>query len=143
MVEVFVDAKDQVLGRLASKVAKELLKGNNVFIVNAEKTIVSGTYQRVLSIYSERISRGDPNNGPYYPKFPDRMLRRTIRGMLPKNYTGREALKRLRVYLSVPEELKGTKFHKFKESENKLECAHIELAEVSRVFSGKKLEYDS
>ena len=141
MAELFIDAKDQIVGRLASKLAKELLKGNEVFVVNAEKAVVSGTYHAVLAVYSERISRGDPNNGPYYPKYPDRMLKRSIRGMLPKNYTGRQALKRLRVFLSVPEELKGAKFQKLKEPENNLECAYIELGEVSRVMSGKKIQY--
>ena len=142
-MELFVDAKDHIVGRVASKIAKELMKGNTVFVVNAERAVVSGKYKAVLTVYSERISRGDPNNGPYYPKFPDRILKRTIRGMLPRNYTGRQAFKRLKVYLSVPEELKGTKFQRFKDAENKLECAHIELAEVSRVFLGKKLEYDN
>ena len=124
------------MGRLASKVAKELIKGNLVFVVNAEKAVVSGGYHAVLNVYRERISRGDPHNGPYYPKYPDRMLKRSIRGMLPKNYTGRQALKRLRVFISVPEELKEAKFQKLKEPENKLECAYLELGEISRVMSG-------
>ncbi len=139
MSELYFDAKDQIVGRMASKVAKELMKGKTVFIVNAEKAVVSGTYHTVLNIYMERTARGDPHNGPYYPKHPDRMLKRSIRGMLPKNYTGRQALKRLKVFLSVPEELEGTKFQKIKESENKLECAYMELGEVSRVLTGKKL----
>jgi len=137
MAELYVDAKDQIVGRLASKIAKELMKGNSVFVANAEKSVVSGNYHAVLGVYNEKISRGDPYHGPFFPKYPDRILKRAVRGMLPKNYTGRQALKRLKVFLSVPEEFKGKNLQKFKDAENRLECAHVELGEVSRVLAGR------
>ena len=139
MPELYIDATDQILGRMASKIAKKLLKGDSIFIVNAEKTIVSGKPQVVFQIYKERISRGDPYNGPHYPNVPDMMVKRTVRGMLPKSPRGRDALKRLRVYLSVPEELKDKKFEKIPEAENNLTQKYVELAEVSRVVSGRNV----
>ena len=139
MNELYIDATDQILGRMASRVAKRLLKGDKIFIVNAEKTIVSGKPQVVFDIYKARISRGDPYNGPFYPNVPDMMVKRTVRGMLPKGPRGRETLKRLRVFLSVPEELKNKKFEKIKEAENNLTHKYVELREVSRVVSGRKI----
>jgi large subunit ribosomal protein L13 len=41
-MDMFIDAEDCVAGRLASVAAKELLKGSHVYIVNAEKAVVSG-----------------------------------------------------------------------------------------------------
>ncbi len=139
MPELYIDASDQILGRMAAQVAKKLLKGDTIFIVNAEKTIVSGDPQVVFDIYKARISRGDPYNGPFYPNVPDKMVKRTIRGMLPKSPRGKEALKRVKVYLSVPDELREKKFEKIKEAENNLTQKYVELAEVSRVVSGRKI----
>ena len=139
MPELYIDASDQILGRMAAQVAKKLLKGDKIFIVNAEKTIVSGKPQVVFDIYKARISRGDPYNGPFYPNVPDMMVRRTVRGMLPKSLRGREALKRLRVFLSLPPDLKDKKFEKIKEAENNLSNKFVELSEVSRVVSGRKI----
>ena len=139
MTELYIDASDQILGRMAAQVAKKLLKGDTIFIVNAEKTIVSGNPQVVFDIYKARISRGDPYNGPFYPNVPDKMVKRTIRGMLPKGPRGKEALKRVKVFLSVPEELQKKKFEKIKEAENNLSHKFVELSEISRVVSGRKI----
>jgi large subunit ribosomal protein L13 len=110
---VLFDADNQVAGRLASKAAKEALKGKLVFIVNAEKAVILGNPRFVIKRYHEMVSRGDPYHGPFYPKMPDRMLRRMIRGMLPFSVArGREAFRRVRVYTSVPAELSKQSFSK-------------------------------
>ena len=54
---IIVDAKDQILGRMASKVASLLLLGKNVIIVNAEKAVISGTKERVLERFREKFER--------------------------------------------------------------------------------------
>ena len=105
---LIVDADDMVAGRLASSVAKMLLNGNAVKIVNAEKAVILGNPVHIVEEFRKKIARGDPYKGPFYPKVPDKILKRIIRGML--NYhkpRGREAFKRLRVYDGVPEELKN------------------------------------
>lgn len=137
MEELYIDADNQVMGRLASTIAKELLKGRKVFIVNAGKVVISGKPEYVFKKYKERLDRGDPYKGPFFPKYPDRMLKRVIRGMLPKNFRGRDALKRLRVYNTIPEMMEGKIFQKFEVSANKLECKHTTIGKVSEKIGGR------
>jgi len=135
---MYVDAKDSIAGRLASVVAKELLKGKSVFVVNAEKAVVSGDPKHTGDKFVEKVNRGDPYHGPFYPKVPDRVLKRIVRGMLPYNKPrGREALKRLKVYISIPEELKGKEFAKIKEAENKLEGKFVTIGKLSEKLGVK------
>jgi large subunit ribosomal protein L13 len=107
-----IDANDLILGRLASYVAKELLKGEEIVIVNAEECVISGSRKYVLEKYKERRERSSIINparhGPFFPRRPDGIIRRAIRGMLPyKKARGREAFKRLRVYVGTPKGLEG------------------------------------
>ena len=125
-----IDADGAVLGRLASYVAKKLLKGEEVHIINAEKAIITGDPQTIIKKYLEKIQRGNPHHGPFFPRQPHRILRRAIRGMLPyKKAKGRNALKRLRVYVGVPENLKGVEIVRMKE---KKKCKFITLLELSK-----------
>ncbi|MBI4361776.1 MAG: 50S ribosomal protein L13 [Euryarchaeota archaeon] len=99
-----VDAQGLVLGRLASTIAKDLRRGDQVVIVNAEKAIITGTREFILERYRHRRERGSREWGPYYPRRPDHLVRRTIRGMLRYDQgTGRQAYGRLRVHLGVPD----------------------------------------
>lgn len=130
MKEIFIDATDHVLGRLASYVAKMVLEGNKVYIVNAEKVVITGKWKNVLEEYKHKIiERGHWYKGPFYPKRPDRIVRRVIRGMLPKNYIGKEALKRVKVYIGIPDELKGKEF------------ITIEKARIDRINRRRKIWY--
>ncbi len=132
MSEIVIDASDQIVGRLATRIAKEVLKGNNIYVVNAEHAVISGNPEFVIKDYKEKINRGDPYHGPFYPKTPDRILKRVVRGMIPyKKPRVREAFKRLKVFMSVPEELKDKQFIKFKDAENNLEYKFITLGKLS------------
>ena len=117
-----IDGEGLILGRLASSVAKMLLteEEKRVAIVNAERVVVSGTKVSICTDYKREKDRGSREQGPYYPKMPDRIVKRTIRGMLPyKRPRGRDALSRLRVYLGIPEEYE-------KEEKKKVEKASVE-----------------
>lgn len=106
-----IDAEGHILGRLASVVAKRLLRGERIVIVNAEKVIITGDPEMVLQRYKEKYDRGSKEKGPYFPRNPEKILKRTVRGMLPwKSRRGREAYRRLRVFISVPDLLKGKEF---------------------------------
>jgi large subunit ribosomal protein L13 len=135
---VFIDAENQIAGRLATKVAKEALKGKHVFIVNAEKAVISGNPVFVIKRYYEMVTRGDPYHGPFYPKIPDRMLKRMIRGMLPKKPMGRLAYKRIKVYNSVPEEFSKQTFLRPEQSESRLGSKFITLGKLSERLGTKK-----
>lgn len=102
-----IDAKDAVLGRLATDVARLAISGEQVRILNAEQVVISGDKKMILARYKEREARGSRYKGPFMQRRPDRFVKRTIRGMLPKNTSGREALKRVRAYIGVPEEFEG------------------------------------
>jgi len=105
---IVVDATGLVLGRLASLTAKSLLAGEEVKIVNAEKAIVTGRKEFVFNDYGQSRARGHKERGPYFPRRPEMILKRTVRGMLPyKMRRGRDAFSRLRVYVGIPRELKG------------------------------------
>lgn len=108
--EVIVDATMHKLGRAASKIAKMLLDGINVTVVNAEKAIITGNKKAVLARYRFLISRkahvSPERKTVWYPRSPDRIFRYAIYRMLPRhNRRWKEALKRLKVYVGVPEEL--------------------------------------
>ncbi len=112
--DIIVDANNKILGRLASYVAKQLLRGIRVAVVNAEKAVISGDPNTIVTKYVMRRSikgRPRPERGPKWPKTPDRIVWKAVRGMLPmKKAKGREALRKLRVFIGVPEELQNVKF---------------------------------
>jgi len=97
-----------ILGRLASKVAKFALEGENIDIINAEKVIVTGSKTQMIQKYRDMRQKGSKERGPFFPKNADRILKRTIKGMVPHNKArGREAIKRVKTYIGVPDGLEG------------------------------------
>ncbi|MGQ9514652.1 MAG: 50S ribosomal protein L13 [Thermoproteota archaeon] len=119
--EVVVDASNLVLGRLSSIVAKKLLQGKKVAILNAEKALITGNKKMIINdrlSFLEVKSRINPKHTPRHYRRPDILLRRTIRGMLPRRKaSGLEALRRLRVYIGVPDGYKEKKATSFEEAE--------------------------
>ena len=108
---IVVDASGLVLGRLASVTAKSLLAGEEVNIVNAEKTLITGSKDSIFGEYEQTRARGGKWRGPYFPRRPEMILKRTVRGMLPhKMRRGRDAFSRLKVYVGIPREFKGIQF---------------------------------
>ena len=109
------DATDLIMGRLASKVASQLLKSHQsgtkdkVIIINVENAIISGGKERIVKDYQARYELNHPRKGPFYPRMPDRIFKRSIRGMLPyqKISSGRSALKAVRCEIGCPSHLNG------------------------------------
>lgn len=114
---IVVDATDQILGRMASMIAKMLLEGEEVSVVNAEGAVITGNPTRIYEKYKGRfdLSRAvNPRRGPFYPRMPDRIVSRAIRGMLPwSKAKGKEAYRKLRVYRGVPQSLEEGDFKAF------------------------------
>ena len=103
-----MDASGLVLGRAASLIARRLLDGEAIVVVNAEKSVVTGGRAQVIAHYTEARARGSVRTGPHFPRYPDRIFRRTVRGMLPHLKTrGKVALDRLEVHIGVPTALHG------------------------------------
>jgi len=135
---VIIDAENLILGRLASETAKLILKGAEVTIVNAEKAIVSGSKDNIMEEYRQKKNVGDQRKGPYYPRMPDMIIKRTIRGMVPyKKPSGKEALKRLKVFIGVPRELEGQELSTIPKASAAGKVKYMELGEVSRQLGAK------
>ena len=108
---IVVDASDHIAGRLASNVAKKLLQGNRVSLINCEKIMISGTRSNIIKEYRDFLEIASilhPKHGPFHPRRPDTIITRMIRGMLPREKTsGIKAHKRLRAYIGTPKELRS------------------------------------
>ena len=132
-----VDADGAVVGRLAAKLAKRLLMGERIVVVNAEKAVITGGKQAVEERYFEKLDRGDRKKGPFYPRYPDGLLKRAVRGMLPyKKEKGEEALKRLRVHIGVPAGLVD-KPEKFGKQASELTCKYITVGALCESLGAK------
>lgn len=100
---MIIDGTGLVLGRMASVAAKKALLGEEVIIVNCENVLITGSKDEIISRYKKRQDRGDPIKGPFFPRMADRIVRRTIRSMMPhKRPRGKEAYHRVMCYLGVP-----------------------------------------
>jgi large subunit ribosomal protein L13 len=100
--DAVVDARDCILGRVASQVAERAMDGEKVAVVNAEDAVITGNREDTIETFSERRRVGS-DRGPAYPKRPDGIFKRSVRGMVPHKKTrGREALSNVRVYVGNP-----------------------------------------
>ncbi|MBV0922629.1 50S ribosomal protein L13 [Halomicroarcula limicola] len=105
--DVVVDARDCIMGRVASEVAERAMNGESVAVVNAERAVITGREEQIVEKYQKRVNIGN-DNGYFYPKRPDGILKRSIRGMLPHKKTrGREAFENVRVYVGNPHDEDG------------------------------------
>ena len=136
-MSTIIDASDAVLGRLSTCVAKKLLNGEEIIVVNAEKAIITGKKSTITNRYKQKREIGTSRKGPFFPRMADRIVKRTIRGMIPyQKPHGRAALKRLRCYISVPKEFKDKKFETVKDAQ-KQPINYITVEELSKWLGAK------
>jgi len=127
-----IDAEGATLGRLSTYAAKQLLKGEEIAIINSEKAIISGKKPTIKKRYKQKREVGTYRKGPFFPRTPERIVKRTIRGMIPyQTPHGRQAFKRLKCYIGSPETFKGQKPEKIKHAE-KQPVDFITIQELSR-----------
>jgi large subunit ribosomal protein L13 len=131
---IIIDAKGLILGRMSSIVAKLLLQGETIVVLNSEKAAISGKRLQIVKDAKSFLEVGHPRKGPYHPRRPDRIVRRTIRGMLPwKKPKGRQAYKRLKVYLGAPKEFDGKEIQSILDaSAEKLKSPYITVGELAK-----------
>jgi large subunit ribosomal protein L13 len=129
-----IDAENLILGRMASIIAKRLLEGENVIIINAEKTVISGKKKSRVKEAKKFLGVGHPKKGPFHYRRPDRVVRRTVRGMLPyKQFKGKQAYKRLKAFIGIPEKLEHYKTEALAEAQaEKLKCPYFMLGELAK-----------
>jgi len=108
-----IDAEGQTLGRLATEIAR-LLRGKNktqytphmdtgdfVVVVNAEKVVVTGRKAEQKVYYRHTGYPGGLKETSYevmLGRKPAEILRKAVRGMMPKTRLGRQQLRKLKIY---------------------------------------------
>ncbi|MBI0583058.1 MAG: 50S ribosomal protein L13 [Methanomassiliicoccus sp.] len=129
---IIINAEGHILGRLSTNVAKRLLNGEDVIVVNAEKAIITGNRDMVFDNYTAKHNRGKQINGPFFPKRADLILKRTVRGMIPfKSPRGREVYRHLKVFVGVPKDLESAKMEKVEAATNLWTDKYVTLGEVA------------
>ena len=139
---MIINGEGHILGRLASVVSKKLLEGEEVTVLNAEKMLITGSKEWAYSKYKQRIDRASISNprrmGPKYPRRPDDIFRRTVRGMLPyKKSKGREAFKGLKAYVGIPREFKDEEMIEIPDAKAGNIKKGMELGEISELLGAK------
>ena len=124
------DATDKILGRFCSQIAKRALLGEYIVIINAKNAIISGTKRDIHEKYLAKLNIStatNPRRGPFHERRPDTFIRRVVKQMLPrKKLRGKEAIKRVNIYISdIPE--------RFKNKYQKLVPTEINNAEKKRL----------
>ena len=136
-----IDAKDMVLGRISSIIADRLLKGEIIEIVNSEKAVIVGSKKETVEKFKNKVDaqiHGNPHKGPKYPRKPNYIFKRTVRGMLPhKKDRGRKALKRLTVFIGVPKEKENHKFEVIEKARNHEMKKFLYLEQLSKQLGAK------
>jgi len=136
--EIFINAENAVAGRLASFVAKKALQGDKVIVFNSERAIMTGNPKGVFDKYVKKLDLGRiAQKGPKLPRRAEMILRRMIRGMLPwKRTSGREAYRRIKCYIGIPEEYQNKDIKMIK-IEKKITSNSISLGEMSKLIRQK------
>ncbi len=140
---IIVDATNQILGRMASIIAKKLLMGYSVIVVNAEKAVISGKEKMVADSYrllfNVRTLRNPYKSRIYRPRSPTALVKQAVKNMLPRDKPrGREAFKRLKVYIGVPEELQGKEAIRFPEADaSRLKNRYVTVEYVAKQMGWK------
>src|SRR3989344_2272560 len=92
---MIIDAKNLIAGRIGTVAAKKALGGETISIINAEQAVITGAKVWLLKEFARKKQSKDARKGPFYPRQPERILKRIIRGMVPYKTThGREAFVR-------------------------------------------------
>jgi large subunit ribosomal protein L13Ae len=104
--EIIIDGRGHLVGRLASKIAHELLCGQRVVVVRCEELNLSGSLFRNKLNYAEFLHKANntnPRRNFKHYRTPSRMFWRSLRGMMPhKSPRGKAALARLKVFEGIP-----------------------------------------
>jgi len=107
--EITIDATQSVLGRIAALAAKQSLLGKSITIINCNQAIITGNKPTILEKYKTlRAKGGSSLKGPKISKTPEKLMKRTIRGMLShRQARGKQALKRIMCYNTCPAEFEN------------------------------------
>lgn len=133
---IVIDATDYVFGRMATKVAKKALSGEEIHIINAEKFVLIGNPKSIIEKFTKRrqqVNKANPEHAAKWPRVPHMLVKRMIRGMLPwKTKRGKEAYKRIIVYSGNPKKLTATNAIESEKYDGV--AKHITIAELCKAL---------
>ena len=135
-----IDGRNAVLGRLGSVVAQRIMDGEEIIVINSEAIVVTGERDMVFADYKARVDRGDTTKrkGPFYPRRADLLFKRSVRGMIPWTTTsGREAYRRLHVYVGTPKQFADSETEKVEAAMKKVNGKYTTLGAVSKFLGSK------
>jgi len=136
-----VDVKGLVAGRVATKIAKALINGENVIVINAENAIIVGNKENIMQKYKMRVDaavKSNPHYGPKYSRVPSSIFKRMVRNMLPtKGSTKDKMIKKLKVYNATPKELAKEKMQEFMEYKCNERHSYMTLKEIALQLGGR------
>ena len=130
-----IDGKGLIYGRLASDVACRILNGEEVVVLNAEQIIVSGERSEVFADFKHKVDVGEvtKRKGPFYPRRADLLFKRSVRGMIPWTSTsGREAYRRLHVFVGTPKQFADAETVKIEDAMKKISGKYTTLGAISK-----------
>jgi len=106
-----IDCKNMIFGRVASLAAKQALNGEEVHLINVADMVICGNPVEITDRYKQKRrlqNKGTPEHSPKWPRVPYLLVKRMVRGMLPrKTERGMKAIKRLMVYGGNPKNLEA------------------------------------
>jgi len=129
-----INADGLILGRMASNIAKRLLNGEQIIVVNAEKAIISGKKKSKVNEAKVFLEVGGVNRGPFHYRRPDRIVRKAVKGMLPiRQPKGKNAYKRLKAFIGIPDDFKAQKMESMDETHAKrLTCSYFTVGQLAK-----------
>ncbi|MBQ7702086.1 MAG: 50S ribosomal protein L13 [Candidatus Methanomethylophilaceae archaeon] len=135
-----IDGRNAVLGRLGSVVAQRIMDGEEIIVINSEAIVITGERDMVFADYKARVDRGDTTKrkGPFYPRRADLLFKRSVRGMIPWTTTsGRDAYRRLHVFVGTPKQFADSQPEKVEEAMKKVNGKYTTLGAVSKFLGSK------
>jgi large subunit ribosomal protein L13 len=135
MMVTVIDAKGLVHGRLASNVAEMIMDGEEVVVLNAEAIVITGRKETIFADFKAKVDRGDTTKrkGPFYPRRADLLFKRCVRGMIPwKTTSGREAYRRLHVFVGTPKQFESCEKLRPEEADREITGKYTTLGAVSK-----------
>lgn len=138
---MIVDAKDNVAGRLASKVAKAIINGERVTVINSQELVMVGNKKSILEKFTTRVDgavKSNPHYGPKYDRIPSKIFRRMVRNMLPTKKRAKERIiKQLRVFNTTAKGIDSKEAIIFEEIKFNHRNNYIKLKDVALLLGGR------
>ncbi|MDD3084073.1 MAG: 50S ribosomal protein L13 [Candidatus ainarchaeum sp.] len=138
---MIINAEGLVAGRLASKIAKKAINKETITIINAEKAIIVGTRNSIMPKFEQRVNasvKSNPHYGPKYDRIPSKMLRKIIKGMLPRRKkTAEKIIKQITIYNSIPKNINLEKMEIIENVKCNEKHDFMYLKEIAELLGGK------